>query len=77
MAERVFLARTARLAPSATICRIATLGKQASDHLVESCSSTCFFLLQEVTEKETIAGELAAAEPRLLQTHRGPVLLKR
>ena len=32
---------------------------------------------QEVAEKETIAGELAAAEPRLVTTHRGPLLLRR
>lgn len=35
------------------------------------------YLPQEVAEKEAIAGELAAAEPRLLQTHRGPMLLQR
>lgn len=32
---------------------------------------------QEVKEKELIAGELAAAEARLMATHRGPLLLKR
>lgn len=39
--------------------------------------SCCLSPLQEVAEKEAIAGELAAAEPRLLQTHRGPLLLRR
>ncbi|PRW20602.1 pumilio-like protein 23 [Chlorella sorokiniana] len=44
----------------------------SGSHFVEKA-----YALAEVAEKETIAGELAAAEPRLLQTHRGPVLLKR
>jgi hypothetical protein len=39
--------------------------------------SAPFPTLQEVAEKETIAGELAVAEPRLLTTHRGPLLLRR
>lgn len=37
----------------------------------------CLWLPQEVAEKEAIAAELAAAETRLLATHRGPLLLKR
>jgi hypothetical protein len=32
---------------------------------------------QDVPEKEVIAGELAAAETRLMATHRGPLLLRR
>ena len=47
-------------------------------HCSDSAPPLCLGALpQEVAEKETIAGELAAAEPRLLTTHRGPLLLRR
>ncbi|KAL4439741.1 hypothetical protein ABPG75_002742 [Micractinium tetrahymenae] len=44
----------------------------SGSHFVEKC-----YALAEVEEKELIAGELAAAEARLMATHRGPLLLKR
>jgi hypothetical protein len=44
-------------------------------HALSFCLSS--FLPQEVAEKEAIAAELAAAEARLMATHRGPVLLRR
>ncbi|KAL4419124.1 hypothetical protein ABPG77_004516 [Micractinium sp. CCAP 211/92] len=44
----------------------------SGSHFVEKC-----YALAEVKEKELIAGELAAAEARLMTTHRGPLLLKR
>ncbi|PSC67230.1 Pumilio 23 [Micractinium conductrix] len=44
----------------------------SGNNFVEKC-----YALGEAPEKEAIALELAAAEPRLVATHRGPLLLRR
>ncbi|KAL4852677.1 hypothetical protein ACK3TF_006244 [Chlorella vulgaris] len=53
-------------------CYGAVAAGGSGNRFVEKC-----FALADVPEKEVIAGELAAAETRLMATHRGPLLLRR